>query len=80
MANKKIPFQYFLKQDRSSNPKKSGKYYGKRFNSTVLGTRGLAEHMIGHALSFPLFIFLGSRSIVLNKAMERFFLLSYFLR
>ena len=50
MANKKIPFQYFLKQDRSSNPKKSGKYYGKRFNSTVLGTRGLAEHMIGHGL------------------------------
>ena len=50
MADKKIPFQYFLKQDRSSNPKKTGKYYGKRFNPTVLGTRGLAEHMIGHGL------------------------------
>ena len=50
MATKKIPFEYFLYQDRSSNPRKSGKFYGKRFNSTVLGTRGLAQHMINHGL------------------------------
>ncbi|MBO5548302.1 MAG: hypothetical protein J5954_01555 [Prevotella sp.] len=50
MATKKIPYQYYLRQDKSSNPRKSGKYYAKRFNPTVLGTRGLAEHMIGHGL------------------------------
>ena len=50
MATKKVPYQYYLKIDKSSNPKKSGKYYAKRFNPTVLGTRGLAEHMIGHGL------------------------------
>lgn len=50
MAKNQIPFQYFLKQDTSSNPKKSGKYYGRRFNPTVLGTRGLAEHMISHGV------------------------------
>jgi len=49
-ATKKIPYQYYLRQDKSSNPRKSGKYYAKRFNPTVLGTRGLAEHMIGHGL------------------------------
>ena len=50
MATKKVPYQYYLKIDKSSNPKRSGKYYAKRFNPTVLGTRGLAEHMIGHGL------------------------------
>jgi predicted histone-like DNA-binding protein len=50
MATKKIPFQYYLKVDKSSNPKKSGKYYAKRFKPTVLGTRGLAEHMISHGV------------------------------
>ena len=38
MATKKIPYQYYLRQDKSSNPRKSGKYYAKRFNPTVLGT------------------------------------------
>ena len=50
MAQTKVPFQYYLRQDKSSNPRKSGKWYGKRFNPTVLGTRGLAEHMIGHGV------------------------------
>ena len=50
MATKKIPFQYYLVQDKSSNPRKSGKWYGKRFMPTTLGTRGLAEHMIGHGV------------------------------
>ena len=50
MADKKIPFQYYLKQDKSSNPKMTGKYYAKRFKPSVLGTRGLAEHMISHGL------------------------------
>ena len=38
MATKKIPYQYYLRQDNSSNSRKSGKYYAKRFNPTVLGT------------------------------------------
>ena len=38
MAQTKVPFQYYLQQDKSSNPRKSGKWYGKRFNPTVLGT------------------------------------------
>ncbi len=50
MATKKVPYQYYLKIDKSSNPKRSGKYYAKRFNPTVLGTRGLAEHMTEHGL------------------------------
>ena len=50
MAELNLKFPYVLRQDRSSNPKRSGKYYAKRFNPTVLGTRGLAEHMIGHGL------------------------------
>ena len=35
MATKKVPYQYYLKIDKSSNPKKSGKYYAKRFNPTT---------------------------------------------
>lgn len=50
MATKKIPFQYYLVQDKSSNPKKSGKWYGKRFMPVTLGTRGLAEHMLNHGV------------------------------
>ena len=50
MATKKIPFQYYLVQDKSSNPRKSGKWYGKRFMPATLGTRGLAEHMMNHGV------------------------------
>ena len=50
MAQKKIPFQYYLVQDHSSNPRKSGKWYAKRFMPIVLGTRGLAEHMMNHGV------------------------------
>ena len=50
MATKKIPFQYYLVQDKSSNPRKSGKWYAKRFMPIVLGTRGLAEHMMNHGV------------------------------
>ena len=50
MATKKIPFQYYLVQDKSSNPRKSGKWYGRRFMPTTLGTRGLAQHMMNHGV------------------------------
>lgn len=49
-TTKKIPFQFYLRQDRSSNPKMTGKWYGRRFKPTMLSTRGLAEHMISHGL------------------------------
>ncbi len=50
MATKKIPFQFYLVQDKSSNPRKSGKWYGRRFMPTTLGTRGLAQHMMNHGV------------------------------
>lgn len=44
----KLP--YVLRQDQSSNPKKSGKYYGRVWSKGLLDTRGLAKHMVEHGL------------------------------
>ena len=51
MATKKIPYQYYLRQDKSSNPRKSGKYYAKRFNPTVLAP--IILHVYSMAVILP---------------------------
>jgi hypothetical protein len=45
-----IKLPYVLRQDRSSNPKKTGKYYGRIWSKGLLNTRGLADHMTEHGL------------------------------
>ena len=48
--NVNLKFPYVLRQDRSSNPKKTGKYYGRAWRRGILDTRGLADHMTEHGL------------------------------
>lgn len=48
--NVNLKFPYVLRQDRSSNPKKTGKYYGRAWRRGLLDTRGLADHMTEHGL------------------------------
>ena len=44
MAENNLKFPYVIRQDTSSNPRKSGKYYGRSYPKGLLDTRGLAEH------------------------------------
>ena len=50
MAENNLKFPYVIRQDTSSNPRKSGKYYGRSYPKGLLDTRGLAEHMTEHGL------------------------------
>ena len=50
MAENSVKLPYVLRQDRSSNPKRSGKYYGRIYQRGLLDTRGLADHMTEHGL------------------------------
>lgn len=47
-VNLKLP--YVLRQNRTSNPKMTGKYYARVYSKGLLDTRGLAEHMVEHGL------------------------------
>ena len=44
----KLP--YVLRQNRSSNPRMSGKYYGRVWEKNLLDTKGLADHMVEHGI------------------------------
>lgn len=48
LVNLKLP--YVLRKNVSSNPKMTGKYYGRVWQKNLLDTRGLAEHMVGHGI------------------------------
>ena len=50
MAENNIKFPYVLRQNTSSNPKTSGKYYARTYPKGLLDTRGLARHMTEHGL------------------------------
>ena len=50
MAEDNLKFPYVIRQDTSSNPRKSGKYYGRSYPKGLLDTRGLAEHMTEHGM------------------------------
>ena len=47
-VNLKLP--YVLRQNTSSNPRMSGKYYGRVWKKGLLDTKGLAHHMVEHGL------------------------------
>ena len=44
----KLP--YVLRRNTSSNPRMSGKYYGRVWEKNLLDTRGLADHMVEHGI------------------------------
>ena len=50
MAELNLKFPYVLRQDRSSNPKRSGKYYARPYQKGLLDTKGLAKHMAEHGI------------------------------
>ena len=50
MAELNLKFPYVLRQDKSSNPRKSGKYYARAWQRGLLATRGLAKHMAEHGI------------------------------
>ena len=47
-VNLKLP--YVLRRNTSSNPRMSGKYYGRVWKKGLLDTKGLAHHMVEHGL------------------------------
>ena len=47
-VNLKLP--YVVRQNTSSNPKMTGKWYGRIWKKALLDTKGLAKHMTEHGL------------------------------
>ena len=48
--NIQLKLPYVLRQNRSSNPRMTGKYYGRVWEKNLLDTRGLANHMVEHGI------------------------------
>ena len=48
--NIQMKLPYVLRKNTSSNPRMSGKYYGRVWEKNLLDTRGLADHMVEHGI------------------------------
>ena len=48
--NVQMKLPYVLRRNTSSNPRMSGKYYGRVWEKNLLDTRGLADHMVEHGI------------------------------
>lgn len=48
--NIQLKLPYVLRKNTSSNPRMSGKYYGRVWEKNLLDTRGLADHMVEHGI------------------------------
>ncbi|MBO5549835.1 MAG: hypothetical protein J5954_09495 [Prevotella sp.] len=48
--NIQLKLPYVLRKNKSSNPRMSGKYYGRVWVKDLLDTRGLANHMVEHGI------------------------------
>lgn len=48
--NIQLKLPYVLRKNTSSNPRMTGKYYGRVWEKNLLNTRGLADHMVEHGI------------------------------
>ena len=48
--NIQLKLPYVLRKNTSSNPRMTGKYYGRVWEKNLLDTRGLANHMVEHGI------------------------------